>query len=497
MKYLQDKQFTICLIISILLITISSCAQEKGNGQNYVNSNPESQQMSSEQLIKLVETIRQEKCNIHSLLISRNDTMVLEAYFHPFQESFVHDLASVTKSITSLLIGIAIDKGFIPDENQKIMEYFPEYKVSDERFNSILIKDLLNMSSGLNCSWNDGEKELYQMMKSDDWVNYMYNLSFASEPGSVFSYCSGNYYLLSEIIQRTTKMSCHEFAKKYLFNPMAIEESYWLENKKGVNQAWGDLCLSPSDLLKIGNLIIHNGKWEGKQIVSENWISKLTPQYTINEEEKYGLGWWFENEQPDMIEAIGRGGQRLVVYKKLKLVIVVTAGGGFDAGDVDNYVLESISKYKKDNDRSEELKILVNQFSQPAYSTSDSNDLIKYRKIDNNEYYFEKNDFELISCGFRLKDQIPYIILNLTDGSREEQAIGLNGQFAYGKERVIQLPIAVKGQWINENTLKVEYNELCRINRCFFTFTFEKDKIQMLIEEDNEDDVILIGIKDK
>jgi len=244
MKYIRNKPFTICYIVSAFLITISSSAQEKGNVQNHFNPNPEEQQMSSEQLIKMVESIKKEKCNIHSLLISRNDTVVFDSYFYPYQKYFVHDLASVTKSITSLLIGIAIDKGYIDDENQRITGYFPEYKALNEKFNSIRIKDLLNMSSGLDCSWNDGEKELHQMMESEDWVNYMYNLSFASEPAKVFANCSGNYYLLSEIIQRTTKMSCHEFAKKYLFEPMVIKESYWLENNKGINQAWEDLCLS-------------------------------------------------------------------------------------------------------------------------------------------------------------------------------------------------------------------------------------------------------------
>ena len=496
MKYLRYKQCTTgFIIVSVFLITILSYAQEKDNLQNCSNPNPEKQHMSSEQLINLLQTIKKEKWNIHSLLVSKNDTIVFDSYFYPYQKSFVHDLASVTKSITSLLTGIAIDKGFIPDENRKIIKYFPEYKAADKRFNDIRIKDLLDMSSGLNCSWNDGEKELYQMMESEDWIDYMYNLSFATEPGKSFSYCSGNYYLLSEIIQRTTKMSCHEFAKKYLFEPMAIKESYWLQNKKGINQAWGDLYLTTSDLSKIGQLIIHNGMWGGEQLVSEKWLSKLTPQYPIDENEKYGLGWWFENEQPDMIEAIGRGGQRLVIYKKMKLVIVITGGGGFDSGDVDDYVLESILKYKKKEDRSEELRFLVNQLSQPPNLTIDSDELIRYRNIDNNEYVFSENDFELISCGFRLRDQIPFIILNLNDGSREEQVIGLNGQFAYGKERKIRLPIAVRGQWINNNTLRIEYNELCRINRYFFTFTFEEDKIKIRIEQDDEEDLNLIGIR--
>ncbi|MBN2571811.1 MAG: serine hydrolase [Ignavibacteriales bacterium] len=433
--------------------------------------------MSSQVLNNMLQTIRNENYNIHSLLISRNDTVVFESYFYPYQKSFVHDLASVTKSITSLLIGIAIDKGFIANENLRIEQFFPEYKAYDNKFHSIQIKDLLNMTSGFECSWNDGEKELYKMMESSDWVKYMYSLPFATEPGKYFSYCSGNYYLLAEIIQRTTNMSCHEFAKKYLFEPMGIRESYWIQNKKGVNQAWGDLYLSTSDLSKIGSLIIHNGRWEGIQIVSENWLSKLTPQYAINDEEQYGLGWWFENEQPDKIEAIGRGRQRLVIYKKLKLVIVMT-GGGFDSGEIDNFVLNSIAEYKKDSNNSADLRILHNQFSQPINLTTNTDDLIKYKTIDNQKYYFADNEFDLVSLSFKLKNQIPYIFLKLEDGSTEEQEIGFNNQFAFGKERFMQLPIAVRGEWINEHTLKVEYNELCRINRYYLHLSLKRIRLK-------------------
>ena len=159
-------------------------------------------------------------------MVIRNDQIVLDACFYPFQKDFVHDLASVTKSVTALLIGIAIDKGFVKDDNQLVYQFFPEYTIKNDTLSKLKIKDLLNMSSGFICSWYNGEKELQQMNKSQDWVKFMFSLPFKSIPGEKFSYCSGNFYLLAEILQRTTKMTCLDFAKKYLFQPAQISVNH-------------------------------------------------------------------------------------------------------------------------------------------------------------------------------------------------------------------------------------------------------------------------------
>ena len=164
-------------------------------------SSPEEQGMNSLTLVNAIKHFKQNSINIHSLLIIKNDHVVLDVCFYPFQSNYVHDMASVTKSITSLLIGIAIDKKFIKNENEPVFQYFPEYTITNDTLKKVTIKNLLNMSSGLQCSWNDGEKELNQMTNSADWVNFMFSLPFDRMPGQKFSYCSGNFYLLAEILQ--------------------------------------------------------------------------------------------------------------------------------------------------------------------------------------------------------------------------------------------------------------------------------------------------------
>src|ERR1019366_5595143 len=179
-------------IFSFLFIALFGQTQKIWN-----MSTPEEQGMSSLVLAKAIKHFKQDSTNIHSLLIIKNNRVVFDVCFYPFQNKYVHDLASVTKSITSLLIGIAIDKKFIKNENEPVFQYFPEYAITNDTLKKITIKDLLNMSSGLRCSWDDGEKELNQMIHSTDWVKFMVGLPFVTMPGEKFSYCSGNFYLLA------------------------------------------------------------------------------------------------------------------------------------------------------------------------------------------------------------------------------------------------------------------------------------------------------------
>jgi len=453
-------------------------------------SSPEEQSMNSLTFINSINRLKKDNTNIHSLLVIRNDHKVLDAYFYPFQKNYVHDLASVTKSITSLLIGIAIDKGFIKNEDELVFNYFPEYTVKNDTLKTLRIKDLLNMASGLQCSWNDGEKELKQMNESADWVKFMFSLPFETKPGEKFSYCSGNFYLLAEILQRTTKMTCHDFAKKVLFQPLDFGESYWLKNSKGVNIGWGDLYVSSYDLTKIGCLLLDSGKWNGKQVTSKEWIDKIKPQYKINDTESYGYGWWLDSENPDEIQAIGRGGQRLFIFRDRKIVIATT-GGGFEAGDIDDLVLESIKSYNKNENHSTQLESVIKTIQSPdAKSTDEDNFSLS---VLNKNFQFERNDLKLNTIRFEKRNKDYYIILDFTDGSKEEHPIGMGNQYKISNERVLGLPIALKGFW-DDNKLIVYYNELCRINLYKFTFTFSDNSVDFDIQDQtNNWNVLLKG----
>jgi CubicO group peptidase (beta-lactamase class C family) len=445
-------------------------------------SSPEDQGMNSITFIDAIKGFQKNGTNIHSLLIIKNDHVVLEAGFFPFQMPYPHDLASVTKSITSLLIGIAIDKGFIKDENQLVFPYFPEYATKNDTLKTVRVRDLLNMTSGFQCSWDDGEKELNQMIQSIDWVQYMFSLPFESMPGQKFSYCSGNYYLLGEILQRTTKMTCHDFAEKYLFGPLGFGKSYWLLNYKGVNNGWGDLHLSTYDMAKIGRLLLFDGNWNGKQIVSKAWIDKIKPLYKIQKTESYGYGWWLDSENPDEIQAVGRGGQRLFVFRDKKMVIATT-GGGFEAGDVDNLALESIQSYKKNENYGIQLKQLVKTVEAPVSPSVNVDEKEFPNGILNKTFRFDRNDLGLRTIRFEQRKAINYLMLVFNDGTIEAHPIGMNNQYLISNEATFGLPMAVRGKWVNANTLAIDYNRLCRIEDYHFSIEFLDNAISLDITE--------------
>jgi CubicO group peptidase (beta-lactamase class C family) len=465
------------LLFCFLSFINSVCGQQS---LPWKHTSPEDQEMNSNILINGIEHLKNENKNVHSLLVIKNNHLVLDAYFYPFQRNFVHDLASVTKSVTALLIGIAIDKGFIKDDNQPVYQYFPEYTIKSDTLFKLKIKDLLNMASGFKCSWYNGEKELQQMNNSQDWVKFMFSLPFESVPGTKFSYCSGNFYLLAEILQRTTHMTCHDFAKKYLFQPLDFGETYWEQNYKGVNHGWGDLFMTTYDMAKIGSLILKDGKWNDKQIISKGWLDKIKPLYTIQGSESYGYGWWLDSENPDEIQAVGRGGQRLFIFKN-RDIIIATTGGGFEAGDLDNLILESIDVFDKNENHSLQLDSLVKLIQHP---NPDINTVKNYltSNILNKDFQLDKNELNLKTIRFENRNKEYYIIITFTDRSKEEHLIGMNNEYLVSNGGLFNLPKALKGSWDNDRLI-IYYNELCGINLLKLDFIFSDTSLDLKIND--------------
>jgi CubicO group peptidase (beta-lactamase class C family) len=216
-------------LLVILALLITSCEHSSGQTSRPLEifpfSSPEQQGISSPTLDSMLRFIKETNQNIHQLTIIRNDHTVFDANFYPYSSNHLHDLASVTKSITAILIGIAIDNKFISDEDQPVLPFFPELATHDSLLYSLRIKDLITMTSGFACGTADGEKALSDMRKTNDWVQFIFNLPMTSKPGETFSYCSCNFYLLAEIIYRATHLTPHDFAKKYLFDPLQINQS--------------------------------------------------------------------------------------------------------------------------------------------------------------------------------------------------------------------------------------------------------------------------------
>jgi CubicO group peptidase (beta-lactamase class C family) len=275
--------------------------------------------------------------NVESIIVYSQGEIIFEKYYNGFKKDSLHMVQSQTKSVVSLLMGIAIDQGYIKSENEPVSVYFPEYfKKEDNLKSSVTIRDLLTMSAGFK--WeemiptNDPGNDNMKMFNSGSWLKYALSRPMANKPFSVFKYNSGCPMIVAAIIEKATKMKLDQFAVKYLFDPLKIKNYYWLKDSTGFCHAGGGLRMKPMDLLKIGMLIINNGKWENQQVISEDWIKKATSSYlsTSFDISTYGYFWWIremkinEEKTTKVVSAEGAGGQKLYIFPEYQMIIAFT-----------------------------------------------------------------------------------------------------------------------------------------------------------------------------
>ena len=289
--------------------------------------------------------------NIHSILISKGNKLIYEQYYNGFEKDSLHDSRSSFKSITSLLVGIAIDKGLMKDVNQKVYTFFPGYKTFDnydDRKKSMTIKDLLEMRSGFDCEeFNDTKDCEDVMINTNDWVKFSLDLPMKNAPGKVWAYTSCDPMIISGIIKHVAHMSIVDFAKKYLFAPMGIVNYKWTVDSSGNGMTAGSFYIRPDDMLKIGQMVKDEGMYKGKHIISAKWIKESTiatipiPDFSFVKSSRstvaipqptyYSYYWYREQLKTkeyteDLLFASGNGGQYIMIIKKLDMVIIFTQG---------------------------------------------------------------------------------------------------------------------------------------------------------------------------
>jgi len=333
MKLLQNKRSIAFCVVAVFIFLISCYSHVAASVEYYPTkgwkvTSPEDQGIQSKSLLAMLENIQENGYNIQSISIIRNGYLVMDSYVHPFAESQKHEMFSTTKSIISALIGIAIDKGYIKDVNQTLAELFPNRKISnlDGLKQTITLKNLLMMASGLNCNdgWEKNWAGVFEMMKSNDWVQYTLDLPMEKTPGEWFDYCNGVSHLLSAAISESTGMKTIEFAKKYLFDPLGIVDIKWDTDPGGTNIGFSRMSLQPKDMAKFGLLYLNKGKWEDKQIISAEWVEASTRPYLDGRlgGSKYGYQWWVN--PAGYYAALGMYGQTIFVVPEKNLVAVFT-----------------------------------------------------------------------------------------------------------------------------------------------------------------------------
>lgn len=282
------------------------------------------------------DIIRQKYGRLESFLILKDQKLIVEEYFYNYDRSTLHNIHSDTKSIISLLFGIALDQHPEVTIDQSMFDFFPDYDSLKRADNQkITLKHLLSMHAGLEEPGNFDERSHY-----DDILTYYLSLPMVTDPGSEFSYCNACSNILGAVIHSLTGEQPDIFGKEVLFDPLGIKTYYW-QTENGVPHCESDLYMLPRDEIKIGLLVLNDGTWNGKQIVSEHWITESTKaQVRETKFFQYGYHWWHrsckdvpwwkETEDPidaelDKTIALGYGGQYIFIIRDLNMVVVTTA----------------------------------------------------------------------------------------------------------------------------------------------------------------------------
>jgi len=334
----------IALIVSSVVVVsnLVQIFQEDEYFSPLISTIPEEQGINSSVLSDMYDYIENNYIDLHSVMILRNGFIVNETYLEDsiikeeqkFQsgpywliEDDLHNIFSTTKSITSLLIGIAIDHGYIDNVNQTLLDFFPDLLESTDSKSQITIEHLLTMTSGIPDEIDDNSNDVQNIL----------NLILLDEPGEYFYYSSSACHILAAIIDRSTEMKVEEFAEEFLFKPIGISHDnwFWEVDSNEINIGGWGILMTPRAMARIGLLCLNNGTWNETQVISADWIEKSTT--SDNEEAFFGYLWWIE---PNYYYAAGIFGQCVYMYPEERIIVVFT-GEIQKFGEIYSYLLSN------------------------------------------------------------------------------------------------------------------------------------------------------------
>jgi CubicO group peptidase (beta-lactamase class C family) len=361
----------LALFLFLLILAVGVSAQTRSESwptRGWPESTPEAQGLDRAPLEALHRELEQGQHGyVDGMLVIRHGQVVFEkAYrndydrlfegkgapglynyydpqWHPYWKcSDLHTMQSVSKSVTSALVGIAIRRGEITGVDARVVPYFAGFAIKpDPRRDRMTLRHVLTMTTGIlwdesTVDYTDPRNNCAQMEAKDDWIQYVLEQPMAQEPGEGFVYNSGATQLLSGIIEKTTGKEADDYAKEHLFGPLGIEYA-WKRTPKGLADTEGGLYMRPRDLAKFGYLYLKDGVWEGKRILPEGWV-KDSSAWVVDSAPQgrsgYGYKWWILSRKGpssyDAYAASGYGGQWLLVVPELDLLAVFTAWNIYD-----------------------------------------------------------------------------------------------------------------------------------------------------------------------
>ena len=500
---------TITCLFFVFSMLITSCTSPKSvvkavpepeywPTSGWQSSTPEAQGMDSELLAEMIEEINTSETGLHSVLVIRNGYLVTETYFHPYTQDTKMHIQSVTKSVIGMLVGKAVSDGNIQSAEDRLVDYYPNrvFENQSRQKSSIQLKHLLSMSSGLDCQ-EFRDRSGPRMEGTQGWVQFMLDRPMAAAPGKVFGYCNGNAHLLSSILEKTTGMTAREYANRELFEPLGIptvSEADWGGDPQKTTLAGYGLHLRPVDMAKLAFLYLHNGKWDGIQIISAQWVADSTTQH-IQKEDGSGYGYlWTVYPDSGHYAALGLGGQQIHVYPAENLIVVVTASleAYAEAPEIENMLdkhilpaLQSDSLLAEKPAKHTRLAEAIEAATHPVQPVP----LLPATALDisGSLYTFGENPMGWQTLEFTFEEGADTAQLQLSDFPTLE--IGLDNIYRLSTGETIG-ELLLRGQWINKQTFLVDYPypavgapALGELGQTEFRFTFSGDNLEVAVEQ--------------
>jgi CubicO group peptidase (beta-lactamase class C family) len=345
----NSAMWLVCIWLSFSMASVAQAGSAPQATQDgWPTATLESAGFSPKPLRDLETAVRTgEFKKIGSVLIARHGKLVYEGYFEG-DAGTLRDTRSATKSITDVLLGMAIDEKKLSGVDARILQLLPErarrMQNPDPRKDKITVEDFLTMSSPLECDdWNDASRGNEERMYIvEDWAQFILDLPIRGrmhlgekiEPppyGRYFSYCTGGVFTLSEVLQKVTGVRTDRYAQEKLFAPLGITDEQWFYSPMNVPQTGGGLRLSGRDLLKIAQLYLNGGTWQGRRLIDEAWVRTSTqPHVRIDDDTEYGYLWWLKSfksggkSYPAFLMN-GNGGNKVLGFPGLDLAVVITS----------------------------------------------------------------------------------------------------------------------------------------------------------------------------
>lgn len=467
--------FRSIFFVFLLLLTVNFRVNindnEKHNSfdplQNH--STPEEEGIDSGLLAAMLGKIKTDSLKVRSVIIIRNGHLVLECYVHPYNKEVTHDVKSVIKSIISALVGIALRENIIGNLKQKVSYYLPEYfQDADSLKREIDLSNLLSMSTGLDLDENG--PVMAEIMSKDDWIKETFRRPLVSVPGEQFFYCTFLTHTMSILLNKASGMGLLEFGKKFLFELLDIKKIYWGKGPRGFYFGGDRLWLTPRAMAKFGYLYLSGGKWGDDQILPEEWVKESTRnQFDEFPDSNYtGYGYWWWLGKNGSYHARGAGGQIISVYPDKEMVVVFTGAYNFNWQYLTNdYIIPAISKVgslppnpiaeKRIREITQDLELPGVQSPQPLPVIAGL--------ISGKKYILQKNDmnFSEFTLWFDDPNECRFFI-NSNEGKLDLK-VGLDGVYRVTDKvqwgmKPDNNTFALKGDWINENKLFIDFQEV-------------------------------------